>query len=580
MRLPLREYWNLLSTYLAPQRRRVALLTIMLFAGIAAQLVNPLIVRAFIDQATARRPLDSLLTLAVLFLAVGLVAQGLAVVETWIAENVGWMATNELRGDLALHCLRLDLSFHNARTPGELIERVDGDVTALANFFSRFVINILGNLLLMLGALALLFSVNWQVGGALSLFVAVALWTMMRVRAIAVPYWKQVREESAQFFGFIGEQLSGTEDLRSAGAKDFVLRRMAELMRRWLRKQFRSGLAGYSMHASSLILFTTGNAIAFALAAWLFRGGAITIGTAYLIFQYTELLRRPVEQIRTQMQDLQLAGAGIERIKELLSTQAAIVAGHGHSLPDGPLSVEVEQLHFSYNGVDPILRNISFQLAVGKVLGVVGRTGSGKTSLARLLVRLYEPQSGRIRLGGVDVRDANLDDLRQRVGVVTQEVQLFHATTRDNITLFDDAIPEERVLAALRDVGLEEWYGALPNGLETVLDSGHSLSAGQAQLLAFARVLLRDPGLVILDEASSRLDPASEIRLQRTMDTLLAGRTGVVVAHRLATLQHADQILVIEDGRIREHGDRLTLAADPTSRYAELLRAGLELVTI
>jgi ATP-binding cassette subfamily B protein len=216
---------------------------------------------------------------------------------------------------------------------------------------------------------------------------------------------------------------------------------------------------------------------------------------------------------------------------------------------------------------------------------LLGRTGSGKTTIARLLLRLYDPQSGVLRIGSTDGRSSDVrqiaaEDLHRRIGMVTQEVQLFRATVRDNLTLFDPSIPDQRILEALERLGLSAWLARLPHAPSgTVLDvelapGGTDLSAGEGQLLAFARVFLRDPGLVILDEASSRLDPGTERLLERAVDGLLAERTAILIAHRLSTLERADDIAILEDGRIVEHGARATLAADPHSRFRALLDGG------
>jgi ATP-binding cassette subfamily B protein len=218
----------------------------------------------------------------------------------------------------------------------------------------------------------------------------------------------------------------------------------------------------------------------------------------------------------------------------------------------------------------------ALRVAPGQVLGLLGRTGSGKTTVARLLFRLYDPAAGAVRVGGVDLRQTSADGLRRRVGVVTQDVQLFHASVRDNVTFFDPTQPDRRVMAVLEELGLGPWLRALPEGLDTRLaPGGGGLSAGEAQLLAFARVFLRDPGVVILDEASSRLDPGTERLLERAIDRLLAGRTAIVIAHRLATVERADRIAILEDGRVAEEGERAVLARDPDSRFGRLLRAGL-----
>src|SRR5206468_10100055 len=219
----------------------------------------------------------------------------------------------------------------------------------------------------------------------------------------------------------------------------------------------------------------------------------------------------------------------------------------------------------------------SLRIAPGGVLGVLGRTGSGKTTLARLLLRFYDPTAGAVRLGGVDARDARLAEVRARATLVSQDVQLFHASVRDNLTLFDHSISDERIRDVLERIGLGPWLRSLPDdcGLDTELRSG-ALSAGEAQLVAFARVFLRDPGLVVLDEASSRLDPATERHIENAIDELLDRRTAIVIAHRLATVERCDEIAILENGRVVEHGPRHALAVDPSSRFHELLRIGLE----
>jgi ABC-type multidrug transport system fused ATPase/permease subunit len=590
-----------LSEYLRPQSRRVLILAGLLFASIGLQLLNPQILRSFIDTATAQGSQRDLFMAALLFIGVALVNQALSVGAAYLGENVGWTATNALRADLAAHCLKLDMSFHKARTPGELIERIDGDVNALSNFFSKFVIDMLSNIVLLIGVLALLFFEDWRVGLGMSLFALAALAILIRMRSVAVPYWTAVREASAHFFGFLGERLAGTEDIRSSGATSHVMQQFHGLLRDWLPLQRKAGLAGYSMWMTTLLLFAAGNAVAFGLGAYLYQAGAITIGTVYIIFYYTELLRQPIEQIRTQLQELQKAGASIERVEELFHTRSRLVDGPGAGIPAGALAVEVANVSFQYQD-DPrtegrvlrtekstssvlepqssVLSDISFTLAPGRVLGLLGRTGSGKTTLARLLLRLYDPTSGAVCLGGVPATAARLGELRQRVGMVTQDVQLFQASVRDNLTFFNPTISDARIMDALDELGLGDWLRGLPAGLDTELGAGGGLSAGEAQLLAFARLFLSSPGLVILDEASSRLDPATEQLVERAVGKLLrpAGvrRTGIIIAHRLATVQRADDILILDDGRVLEYGAREQLARDPESHFARLLRTGME----
>ncbi|NPV09111.1 MAG: ABC transporter ATP-binding protein [Anaerolineae bacterium] len=577
MRIPLRQYWTLLADYIRPQQRRVLMLAMLLLGSIALQAVNPQIMRYFIDAARSGATDDALLRSALLFIMLAVAQQGAAVGAAYLGENVGWTSTNALRSDLARHCLHLDMSFHNRHTPGEMIERVDGDVTSLSNFFSQFTIQLLGNALLLLVILGLLFQEDWRVGLVLTGFVVLAMAVLNRLRGIAVPQWHAAREASAELFGFLEERLAGTEDIRSAGAKAYVMRRFYELMRRILREHLRAGLMTNVMINTSTMIFVVGNALALAVGAYVYQAGLVTIGTVYLIFNYTNLINRPIQRISQQLEDLQRASAGITRIRELFATEATIVE-HGTSLlPPGPLSVEFDRVSFSYDADEPVLGDLSFRLEPGRVMGLLGRTGSGKTTISRLLFRLYEPQEGTVRLGGVDIRDLPLAELRRGVGMVTQNVQLFHASLRDNLTFFDRGISDESILRVIGELGLQEWFESLPEGLDTEIESGGSgLSSGEAQLLAFTRIFLKDPGLIVLDEASSRLDPATEQLIERAVERLLKDRTGVIIAHRLGTVLRADEIMIIEEGRILEHGDREVLAADPGSRFSGLLKTGLE----
>jgi ABC-type multidrug transport system fused ATPase/permease subunit len=425
----------------------------------------------------------------------------------------------------------------------------------------------------MAGVLALLYAVDWRVGLGLTVFVGIALGTMLRLRAVATPYSAAERQAAADAYGFLGESLAGLEDVRANGARAFVLRRWAELTRRWLAARIGAQMRGYGMVATSQGLFGLGMAFALALGAMLYRDGSLTIGAVFLVFRYTEMLRQPTEQIRNEVQDLQQAGASLGRIEALLNRRSRLVDGPRDRLPPGPLALDVEGAWFGYEPDTPILRGVTLHLPPRRVLGVIGRTGSGKTTLTRLLPRFYDPDAGVVRLGGVDLRTVAVAAVRSRVGLVTQQVHLFNATIRDNLTLFDDRVADECLVAVLESVGMGRWLDGLPAGLDTVLGAGGSeLSAGQAQVLACARLLLRNPDVVILDEPSSKLDLATERLVHQALGRLLAGRTGVVVAHRLSTLAFADDLVVLERGEVLEYGPRLTLAANPDSHYAAMLR--------
>jgi ABC-type multidrug transport system fused ATPase/permease subunit len=569
----------MLITYVRPQRWRVALLTVLLLGSIALQLVNPQIVRRFIDEATqqaeAGGAFSVLVVLALVYIGVALLAQAVTLGATYLSELVGWSATNTLRSDLARHCLRLDMPFHNARTPGEMIERIDGDVIAISKFFGQFVIQIAGSALLMLGVLVLLFREDWRIGAALTVFTLVAIVALVRSSTIAVPAMTAEREAQAQLFGFLEEQLAGLDDIRANGGGNYVMQRFHGSLREVFFKGRRGIMMGSAISMITMGLFALGYALALGLGGFLYLRGAVTIGTVYLFYDYVFLLYQPIQQVAEQLKEFQKAVAGMQRVRELRSYTPEIVDGTGPTLPSGPLDVHFDRVSFAYHDDTYVLRDLSLALPPGQVLGLLGRTGSGKTTLTRLLFRLYEPQQGAIRLNGHDIRDTQLSDLRARIGIVTQDVQLFQATVRDNLTLFDPHVPDMEIVRVLDDLGLGAWLRALPDGLDTELAPGSSgVSAGEAQLLAFARVFLQDPGLVILDEASSRLDPATEQLIERAVDKLLHNRSAIIIAHRLQTVQRADDILILDHGRVEEYGARAQLANDYRSRFAQLLQTG------
>jgi len=476
------RHGDLLVAYLSPQRTRVLLLAILLLASIGLQLANPQVVSFFIDTAQSGGPDQALTRAAVAFLVIALVQQIMALGATYVAEIVGWEATNRLRADLMRHCLRLDLPFHKNHTPGELIERIDGDVTLLANFFSQLTITILGNALLVIGILVILARDSVWLGLGLTAYCAATVLALRAVQSRAVLRNATDRQASAEQYGAIEERLVGTEDIRGVGAERWVLWRLLGVMQRRLRTHRSANLAGTLSFFATKFLYVIAYAIGLALGAFLFESHEITLGTAYLIVFYIGMLAAPLDRIQRQVQDMQQASAGVGRVDALLLTAPTLPEGGAARLteriPAGPLSVHVDNVTFSYEDGDSILHNISFSLEAGETLGLLGRTGSGKTTLARLLVRLYDPDAGSIRLGGVDIRDLSEGDLRRRLGVVTQDVQFFRATVRDNLTFFRSAQGEGTrdadILAVFRELDLWEWYRSLPDGLDTVLGPGPS----------------------------------------------------------------------------------------------------------
>ncbi len=566
------SYRRTLVTYLGPQRGKVGVLAAVLLATTGLELVVPLLLRRFIDGALADDGRSVLVAAGVAYLVAGVAKQLFLGVTTYLGADVGWTATNRLREDLATHLLGLDMGFHTNTTPGEMIERIDGDVTAVAQFLSRFIVRLLGAALLLIGVIAVAWWQSPLMGVAYSLFVVVVLVTVWRMRNMAVDAAEEERETSALLYGFIEERLAAIDDIRANGAGASTMRRFVGVMRDYFFRTCAAWRKRTGFRVTINVVFWSGSALAVALGVWLVTTGRTTVGTAYLLYQYVLLIQNPIDQVTQQFSELQKAAGGIIRIDQYRAIESELAAGGDRELPDGPLSIEFERVTFSYED-QRILHGLSFELTPGTVLGLLGRTGGGKTTTTRLISRLYDPDGGVVRLGGVDARDVSTGSLRRKVGVVPQDVQLFRASVRDNLTFFDRSRSDDELLADLDAAGLGRWVRDL--GLDAELGAGGSgLSAGESQLLAFARVFLQDPGVVILDEPASRLDPATELLVAEAAERLFAGRTVVIIAHRLETVRMADEIMVIDGGRIAEHGPRQVLAETTGTRYAALLAAG------
>ncbi len=603
---------QLLKTYLRPFKSKVLILLILLFFSIGLQLFAPQIIRQFLDAAEAAMATQTLVTMGLVFLVVVVTQKVITLVSTYVGTDLGWAATNNLRIDLTRHCMRLDMGFHKLKTPGELIERIDGDVMNLAEYFSQLVVQVFANAVLLSGILILLFREDWRFG---LIGLAYALLTVGLLRVIHGPttrVWKDVSKGYADLHGYVEERIGGTEDIRANGAEQYVMNGLYPQISFIADRRVKATLWGGVTFHVSYILFAVFWVLTLGLSGALYLQGQISIGTMVLLVAYITLMETPIKYIRRQAGNLQRAVASISRINEFLQLEPEVQERITAVLPNTAASITFNNVSFAYKdgqvvsstlhvaGESPIsqpkaanlqsqnvLKDINFELQPNHILGLLGRTGSGKTTLTRLLFRLYDVDKGAITLDGIDVRDVGLSDLRGHIGMVTQEVQLFEATIRDNLTLFRNYDPDskligdEQIIEAINTLGLEPWFNELPDGLDTMLKSGgQGLSAGEAQLLAFTRVFLRDPHLIILDEASSRLDPATEQLLERAIERLLYGRTAIIIAHHLGTVQRADDILILENGRIAEQGERILLANDPDSRFYHLLQTGLEEVLV
>ena len=586
-----------LGRYLGRDRRRLTLTLVLLIPVALAGAIQPLLVGQAI--AVLRRVggaanesviplfqgLDSTVAIRLIILMLlgsVLVRLALQGVQSFNIQAVGQRLTARIRKDLFAHAINLSLRFHDRMPVGKLLTRLTSDVDALAEVFGSGAVGVLGDLVSLLVIAVSMLLIEWRLGLLLLVtqvpVTLVIIWLQRRYRKANY----RVREELSQLNADFQENLQGLEVVQ-------MFRRETVNGDRFQRTglAYRSAVNGTIFFDSSISAFLEwvslgAVALVLALGGWMVMAGAMGLGTLTTFILYSQRLFDPLRQMAERFTQIQGGLTAVERIGELLEEPLEIV-DHGatvgstvgatvlqnasSSQPRG--EVIFDDVDFAYRKDEPILRDLSFRIAPGEHVALVGPTGSGKTTVIRLLCRLYEPQRGRILLDGQDIRSLPLQELRRQLGVVLQDTFLFSGTVADNLRL-DRPLDDQKLQEVCRDLGLDPLLGRLPEGLDTELrERGGNLSSGERQLLAVARVAIRNPTVLVMDEATAFMDPSTEATLQRDLDRLLNRRTAVVIAHRLATVEAADRILVLRRGRLIEEGTHLQLRASG-GLYAEL----------
>ena len=585
-----------LGPYLAQDRRRLLLALILLVPLAFASSIQPLLVGQAISVLRGEPVLPWLRGLAVpealrllvgLLLLAVLVRLGLQGTQLYNVQVVGQRLTARIRDDLFRHALALSLRFHDRTTVGRLLTRLTSDVDALAEVFGSGAVGVLADLVSLVVVGVTMISIEWRLGLLLmasQIPVTLAiLWLQGRYRKVNY----RVREELGGLNAELQENLQGLEVVQ-------MFRREQENSRRFARGNdtYRRAVTGTILYDSAISAFIewvslVAVAVVLALGGWMVTAGSMGLGSLTTFILFSQRLFDPLRQLAERFTQIQGGLTAVERIGELLDEPLEIVeladssrsAAARRSGLQGrsPGEVVFESVSFAYRSDDPILDNLSFRIAAGEHVAIVGPTGSGKSTVIRLLCRLYEPQAGRILLDGVDIRELPIATLRQRLGVVLQDTFLFSGNVADNLRL-DAAISDQELERLCGELGLKPMLDRLDQGLASELrERGANLSSGERQLLAVARVAIRDPSVLVMDEATAFLDPSTEATLQSDLDRLLRDRTAIVIAHRLATVEAADRILVLRQGRLIEQGNHLELrrAGGLYAQLADLQEKGL-----
>jgi len=577
-----------LLQYLRPYRRQVAVAFAAIIVGSTASLAQPYLIKTAIDRYIAVGRTEGLDRLAALYFVILVAAFAAEYVQTWTLQLTGQRIMFDLRMAIYGHLQRLDLRYYDRNPVGRLMTRVTSDVDVLNDLFTSGVITVFGDVFSLVGIMAVMLWMNWRLAlvafATMPLIVIVTQWFRRNVRES----YRVVRGWIARINAFLQENITGMmtvqlfrrEALNFARFDDIDAKhRDANIESIFYYAVFYPAIEAVSSLASALIIWYGGGRVI---------QHALTLGALVAFIQYAQRFFRPISDMSDKFNVLQAAMASSERIFGLLDepivvappttavARPAPAAGHIRfenvwfsyttSVPDSRPPSPTADLRPRVSGTeveeDWVLRDVSFEVRPGERIGIVGATGSGKTTMINLLLRFYDVQRGRITIDGVDVRELDLADLRGLFSLVLQDVHLFSGTVADNIRLGNPAIDADRVRRAAEAVHADPFIARLPGGYQSaVAERGATLSVGQKQLLSFARALAFDPRVLILDEATSSVDTETELLIRDALRVLMAGRTTIAVAHRLSTIQDMDRILVVHKGTLREQGTHQELLA-------------------
>jgi ATP-binding cassette subfamily B multidrug efflux pump len=563
VRTPMRTLARRMLALLKGHEVELVVCLVLLFTASGVSLLGPILVKRAIDVDIAGKNFRGLVLTVLIFVAAQLAFLLVSYVQRVKLETVGQTIISALRERLFARVAGMSLSFFDRNPVGRLISRVESDTEAMRMLFTSAVVTFLGDIIMFLGMLAVMAYVNLKLTLVTSIVlppILTAAWLFSKKTA---PLFLTVRKRMADVTAFLAEHLQGSAIIQIFGREKQATEAMRDANQRKYKTALKVELIVVAFFNTLFLTETVGVTLILWQGGKWALSGAVTIGTLMMFMGYVRRFFEPLHRLSEELSTIQRAFSGAQRVFELLDTQPEIadkpVTLKWKSFERG---IDFENVWFSYDNNDWVLRDLTFSLPKGERWALVGATGGGKTSIISLLLRFYQPQRGRILVDGIDIRELSQEELRARIGLVLQDIFLFPGNVLENLRMGETSLSADRVMEAARRIHVDDVVKRLPQGLETELaERGENLSTGERQLFSFLRALLVDPDILVLDEATSSVDPQTERMLRRAMKELLAGRTSLVIAHRLSTVMDSDNILVIHNGEIVESGDHSALMA-------------------
>jgi ATP-binding cassette, subfamily B, bacterial len=559
-----------------PYRWPLAIVTAIIVASSVVGLASPFLLRAVIDDALPGKNVRLLAWLVAGMIAVAAITSAFGVVQTWIATLVGQQVMHELRTSVFGHLQRQSIAFFTRTRTGEVQSRINNDIGGMESVVTSTATSIASNLTTAVATAIAMVALSWRLSLISVVVMPPAIYVTRKVAGLRRAITTEQQRELADLNVTIDEGLSvnGAQLAKTLGTGPSLVRRFTDSSARLIDLELRSQLAGRWRMASLSMVFAAIPAVIYLAAGLPVTAGTVSIGTLIAFTTMQNNLFRPITGLLSTGVSVISSLALFARIFEYLDLPVEVdEPAHPVDIDPAQVSghVRVQDVSFAYAGADrPALAGVDLDIPAGTTLAVVGETGSGKTTLGALIARLYDPGSGSIRIDGIDVRDLRLGDLAAIVGVVSQETYLLHTTVRENLRYAKPDATDAEIEDAARAAQIHDLIVGLPDGYDTMVGSrGHRFSGGEKQRLAIARTLLRDPRVLVLDEATSALDTETERAVQEAFDRLAEGRTTITIAHRLSTVRDADQIVVLDHGRVVESGTHTSLVAG-RGRYAAL----------